>query len=244
MTARELYQAGKLDEAVLALNAELRDNPADRKRRTFLFELLCFAGNFDRAVKQLEVLAQEGPEAMTGTLLYRAAIAAERTRHELFEKKDYPRTESAGEPKGVCNGAPFEAIADADPRIGARLEVFAAGQYLWIPLAHIASVEVQPPKRLRDLLWAPALVRTGPAFKDKELGEVLLPVLCPFSFRHADDAVRLGRATVWEEQQDGNPVPVGQKMLLVDGEELPILELRRLEIAGAEEAPQSHASAQ
>jgi type VI secretion system protein ImpE len=243
MTARELYQAGKLDEAVLALNNELRDNPADKKRRTFLFELLCFAGNYDRAEKQLDILAQDGPEAMTGTLLYRAAIAGERTRQELFEKKDYPKTEGA-EPKGTCNGQAFESITDADPRIGARLELFAAGQYLWIPLAHIASIEIQPPKRLRDLLWSPALVRTGPAFKDKELGEVLIPVLSPFSFRHPDEAVRLGRATVWEEQ-DGVQIPVGQKMLTVDGEDIPILELRRLEIAQAEEeAPQSHATAQ
>jgi type VI secretion system protein ImpE len=59
-----------------------------------------------------------------------------------------------------------------------------------------------------------------------------------------DDAVRLGRATVWEEQEGGDVVPFGQKMLLVDGEEFPLLELRHLEIAGAEEASQSHASAQ
>lgn len=243
MTARELYQAGKLDEAVLALNNELRDNPTDKKRRTFLFELLCFAGNFERAEKQLDVLAQDGPEAMTGTMLYRAAISAERSRQELFDKKDYPRTEGAS-PKGTINGAAFESIADADPRIGPRLEVFAAGQYIWIPFAHIALVEIQPPKRLRDLLWAPALVRTGPAFRDKELGEVLIPVLSPFSFRHADENVRLGRATVWEEQ-DGTEIPFGQKMLSVDGQEMPILELRRLEIAQAEEeAPQSHATAQ
>ena len=243
MTAKELYQSGKLDEAVLALNAELRDNPADKQRRTFLFELLCFAGNFDRAEKQLDILAQESPDALTGTMLYRAALAAERTRHELFEKKDYPRTAAATEPRGVCNGKAFESITDSDARVGARLEVFAAGQYMWIPLVHIASMEMPPPKRLRDLLWAPALIRTGPAFQDRELGEVLVPVLAPFSFRHPDNAVRLGRATVWEDQ-GGEAIPFGQKMLLVDGEELPILELRRLEIAGSEESPQSHASAQ
>jgi type VI secretion system protein ImpE len=38
MKAQELFQAGKLDEAVQALGAELRENPADAKRRTFLFE--------------------------------------------------------------------------------------------------------------------------------------------------------------------------------------------------------------
>ncbi len=246
MTARELYQAGQLDEAVLALNAEIRDNPADKKRRTFLFELLCFAGNFDRAEKQLDILAEESPDAYTGTLLYRAAMHAERTRKELFEKKDYPSTGVLGDGlRGTLNGTPFESISDSDPRIGPRLEVFAAGRYIWIPIAHIASVEIQPPKRLRDLLWAPALIRTGPSFKDQELGETLMPVLSPFSYQHRDDAVRLGRATVWEDQESGEPVPFGQKMLLVDGEEFPILEIRRLEIAGAEEeTPQSHATAQ
>src|SRR5207248_6732782 len=108
MTARELYQAGKLDEAVQALNAELRDNPSDTKRRTFLFELLCFAGNYDRAEKQLDILSQASPEAMTGAMLYRAALHAERTRHELFEKKDYPSSASTGEPGGTLNGKPFE----------------------------------------------------------------------------------------------------------------------------------------
>src|SRR6267154_71755 len=133
MTARELYQAGKLDEAVLALNAELRDNPADSKRRTFLFELLCFAGNFDRAEKQLDILSQASPDAMTGSMLYRACLHAERTRHELFEKKDYPTTEAAvTEARGALNGKPFESLMDSDPRIGARMEVYAAGQYTWI----------------------------------------------------------------------------------------------------------------
>ena len=78
MNAKELYQAGRLAEAVQAVGAELRDNPADTHRRTFLFELLCFAGDYDRAAKQLDILAQEGAQAEMGTLVYRAAIQAER----------------------------------------------------------------------------------------------------------------------------------------------------------------------
>lgn len=242
MTAAELYREGRLSAAIQALGVELRDNPADQKRRTFLFELLCFAGEYDRAEKHLQVLADASQDAMTGTLLYRAALAAERTRNDLFAKKDYPAAPS--EPvSGTLNGKPFETLEDADPRVGVRLELYAAGQYMWMPLANVASIEIQPPKRLRDLLWAPALVRTGPKFRSLELGEVLIPVLSPFSFRHSDDNVRLGRATVWEEQ-DGETVPFGQKTLLVDGEDLPFLELRKLEIAESEEASRSHASAE
>ncbi len=242
MTAAELYRNGRLSDAIQALGVELRDNPTDAKRRTFLFELLCFAGEYDRAEKHLNILSDANRDAATGALMYRAALAGERTRNELFEKKDYP-TAPAEPVTGTLNGKPFESLEDADPRIGPRLEIYAAGDYMWLPLAHIASIQLQAPRRLRDLLWAPALVRTGPKFRTLELGEVLVPALSPFSFRHSDDAVRLGRATVWEE--DGaEVVPFGQKMLLVDGEEFPLLELRQLEIAGAEETSQSHASAQ
>ncbi len=244
MNSKELFQAGKLTEAIQALGAELRQDPSDNRRRTFLFELLCFAGEYDRAEKHLDVLAQAGKDAEMGALLYRAALHAERTRDELFRKQEYPRAApgaTAAQPvSGSLNGKPFEALTDGDPRIGARLEVYAAGQYMWIPLAHIASMEMQPPRRLRDLIWAPALVRAGPAFKDAELGEVLVPVLAPFSYRHPNDDVRLGRLTEWQETGDGEDAPVGQKMLLVDGEDFPILELRKLEIAAPDTA---HATA-
>jgi type VI secretion system protein ImpE len=241
MTARELYQAGRLGEAIQALNAELRDNPADTQRRTFLFELLCFAGNYDRAEKQLDILAQEGSNAQMGALLYRGALNAERTRCELFLQGNTTPTDTKVAATGVWNGRPFAQIEDADPRIGPRLEMFAAGQYLWVRFDHIASIEMEAPMRLRDLLWIPAKVRTGPAFRGRELGEVLLPVLTPLSFREEDDALKLGRATEWRELPSGETAPVGQKLLLIDGEEAPFLELRRLEIHPAVAADQ-HAS--
>jgi type VI secretion system protein ImpE len=58
----------------------------------------------------------------------------------------------------------------------------------------------------------------------------MLPVLSPFAWQNPDDAVRLGRATVWEEQESYDAqIPVGQKMWLADDEEIPFLELRSLE---------------
>jgi type VI secretion system protein ImpE len=229
MSARELFQAGRLTEAIQALGAEVRDNPTDTKRRTFLFELLCFAGDYDRARKHLELLAKENQKAGMGALLYEACMHSERTRLEVFEKKEYPNA-PAGEAnlKGTLNGQPFADIRDADPRIGPRLEVFTAGSYLWIPLEHVDSIEMQAPKRLRDLLWSQVLVKTGPGFRGVELGECLLPVLAPHSYRHSDGNVQLGRTTVWEEV-DGVEIPFGQKLLLVDGEEFPVLEIRKIE---------------
>jgi type VI secretion system protein ImpE len=94
---------------------------------------------------------------------------------------------------------------------------------------------MEAPKRVRDLIWIPAILKTGPKCGGLDLGEVMIPALTPFAFRHADNAVRLGRQTVWEEAHD-IVAPVGQKLLLVDGEEFPILEVRTLEFPVAAEA--------
>jgi type VI secretion system protein ImpE len=236
MNPLELYQAGRLMDAMKALSAELRDNPTDARRRTFLFELLCFAGEWERADKQLEVLGQAGPESEMGVLLYRSALFAERQRHDLFQRGELPTEQenTEAERNGVVNDKPFTYFADADPRMGARLELFAAGNYLLLPIEHVASIQIPPPKRLRDLIWTPAAVRTTPSFKGSELGEVLLPVLAPFSWRHPEEAVRLGRMTVWEKTDGAEfQVPFGQKVWQVDDEDVPFLELRALEFNSA-----------
>ncbi|MBC8164496.1 MAG: tetratricopeptide repeat protein, partial [Bryobacteraceae bacterium] len=179
MTARELFQAGQLNEAIKALGAEVRDNPTDTRRRTFLFELLCFAGEYDRAEKHLNMLADGNKENQMGAVVYFSALHAERLRLEKFKEKDLATDPPAQTFAGTLNGEPFESVVDADPRLGARLELFAAGAYMWLPFEHIVSIETETPKRLRDLLWIPALVQTGPEFQDRELGEVLIPVNYP-----------------------------------------------------------------
>lgn len=233
MNPQELYRAGHLTDAIKALSAELRENPTDVRRRTFLFELLCFAGEYERADKQLEVLAQAGPQSEMGVLLYRSALYAERQRQDVFERGEFPSEpaeDDSPDRGGTANGKSFRFFSDADPRTGAKLEIFAAGNYLLLPIEHVASIDIPPPKKLRDLIWTPAAVRTTPAFKGTELGEVLLPVLAPFSWKHPDEAVRLGRVTVWEKSQASEyQIPFGQKMWLVDDEEIPFLELRALE---------------
>jgi type VI secretion system protein ImpE len=230
VTAKQLFDQGKVKEARMVLTEYLREHPSDVAQRTFLFELLCFAGEYDRAEKQLAVLAEGAAETQMGAVLYYAALNAERLRHKAFEEQSFSKSQGTS-PSGKVNGRAFQAIRDADPDIGARLEVFAAGAYLWIPFEHIASIEIEPPRKLRDTLWTPAFVKTGPAFKGTELGEVLIPAIYPYSWKNLNEAVWLGRVTDWAADDEGNEYPSGQKIFVADAEEIPFLEIRSLEFA-------------
>src|SRR5262249_33151083 len=90
MTAKELMDAGQLGPAVARLGEDLRARPADRTARTFLFELLCFSNDFDRAERQLDVLGNPDGDPL-GVQVYRSLLAAERTRSRLFAEGLRPR---------------------------------------------------------------------------------------------------------------------------------------------------------
>lgn len=225
MTAQDLFKSGHLSEAIQALMGELRDKPADHRRRTFLFELLCINGEFERASKHLGVLADESPDAQVGALVYRSALSASQKREKDFKDQNLPKPAEALARPGRLNGEPFKTITDCDPRIGPRLEMFAAGEYIWLPFEHLGTIAMEPPKFLRDTVWPTAYVTAGPSYGGREFGEVLLPVLYPSTFTHADNQVKLGRETVWTE----NDIPYGQKLLLLDDERVvPYLEIRSL----------------
>ena len=230
--AYELYREGRLADAVSSLGDALRDDPTDVKGRTFLFELLCFSGAYDRAHKQLDAIASADAEIGLGTAWYHEALHAEEQRQEMFRSGDLPEG-TASPVSGVLNGTPFEDLRDADPRIGPRLEAIVGGRYLWLPLQHVARLTAEPPARLRDLFWMPASFDGAPGVGEYA-GEVLLPAMSPLSWQHPDEAVRLGRMNDWWELESGEEIPVGTKLLLVDGKEYPLLEVRELIISSPE----------
>lgn len=239
MDALSLYRAGKLREAIEALGDELKKQPLDAKRRIFLFELLCFAGDYDRAEKHLNVVSDSSPQASAGAMLYRSALHAERERQDMFARGALPMGSAHPSPAGELNGTKFTGLTDADPRIGANLEVFIAGSYTWIPFAYIEAIETEPPKRLRDLLWLPAVLHTTAEFRLQDLGEVLLPVIAPLSWKDADESVQLGRTTVWKDDPEYGQLPAGQKLVLFGDEEQPFLEIRKLTFDHAGERAES-----
>ena len=86
MNASDLFKAGKLHEAIDAQTQEVKSHPTDHGKRLFLFELLAFAGNLDRARRQIEVVNYGEVELDTAVVAYRKILDAEHARRRLFRE--------------------------------------------------------------------------------------------------------------------------------------------------------------
>jgi type VI secretion system protein ImpE len=84
MNAQEHLEAGNLRDALAAATEEVRKQPADTAKRIVLCELLCFAGDMERADKQLDALGQLAPEATLGVALFRQLLRGEQARRQFF----------------------------------------------------------------------------------------------------------------------------------------------------------------
>lgn len=90
MTATEAFKAGKLADAVTAAIEQVKASPADRVKRFFLAELLVFAGDLERADKQLDVLFQPDAPDVVAITLFRQLVRAETARREVFTQGRLP----------------------------------------------------------------------------------------------------------------------------------------------------------
>jgi type VI secretion system protein ImpE len=84
MNASEHFDAGNLKDAIAAALEEVKKAPADTGKRNFLAELLCFAGDLERADKQLDALGHQDPQVMVGVSLFRQLIRAEQARQQFY----------------------------------------------------------------------------------------------------------------------------------------------------------------
>ncbi len=261
MKAKELYEAGKLDEAIAASVAEVKRHPADASPRWLLCELLCFSGAWERVDKHLDLLGTQDPEMVAPISLFRQLIRAEQAREDFrregrlpeFMGKPSPRLQLRLEASicireekpdeaadlldraeqlrtpvaGSAAGEPFDDLRDLDDLTASFLEVFTStGKYFWIPIESVRRIEFRKPERLSDLLWRRAHLSVCGGSD----GEVFLPTLYAGSHEESEDQVRLGRQTDWRGG-DASPVRgVGQRMFMVGGSDLGILEIEEITV--------------
>lgn len=88
--AKTHLDAGNLSGAIEAALQAVKAAPTDVRARTFLFELSCFSGDWERAERQLDVIGHQSETAMIGSLIYRQCIEAERKRARFFSQSLKP----------------------------------------------------------------------------------------------------------------------------------------------------------
>ena len=263
MKAEEHIRAGQLEDALTDLQNAIRSKPEDSRLRIFLFQLLCILGRWDKALTQLQLLEQLNSETMLLAQVFRPVINCETLRAEIFEGKRTPiifgepmewvgllvkanehisRREfaAAGELRdqafdaapataGTLDGKPFEWIADADSRLGPILEVILEGRYCWVPFCRIKRIHVERPADLRDLVWAPA------QFVWTNGGEASghIPGRYPGTEKSTDGPLRLGRRTDWSEFDGGICLGLGQRVLVTEAGDHPLLECGTIDLTPA-----------
>ncbi len=84
MDAQAILRAGDPHAALAQLKQEVRQAPRDARLRTFLFQLFCIVGEWDRALNQLVVAAELDATAQPMAQAYRAAIRCEILRERVF----------------------------------------------------------------------------------------------------------------------------------------------------------------
>lgn len=90
MEAKDLFAVGQLTEAIAAAAAAVKKHPGEVPRRTFLSELLCFAGDFDRADKHLDAVGLQDPAIALNITMFRQLMRGELARKQVFEEGRLP----------------------------------------------------------------------------------------------------------------------------------------------------------
>jgi type VI secretion system protein ImpE len=264
MNAEESLRHGDLQAAMSALQDQVRSDPSNVEYRVFLFQLLCVTGDWERALTQLNVAGDLDAGTLAMVHTYRDLLQCEALRQRVFAGEISPmifgepqewvakviealRVDASGKPDkaqqlrleafeaapvvaGTLNGTEFEWVADADSRIGPFLEAIINGRYYWVPFHQISEIRCDEPEDLRDFVWAPA------QFFLPNGGQTVgfIPTRYTGSETADDDLIRLARKTEWDELAEGVYAGLGQRMLVTDRDEYPLLEVRNLALANAD----------
>lgn len=255
MDAKDLIHAGRLSEARQTLVEGLRRSPADEAMRTVLFQVLILFGEWDKALKQAEIIASRDVQAEVGVQVYRNLIAAERERSEAQEGLRRPAFLPRTPPYAERYFSALAALAAGDPAAAAA--EFAAVEAMRPDISGTRNGAAfdgfsDTDTRLADFLeafvheryvWIPIesvreLVIHSPASLFDLIwvpGRItawnglalncFFPVVYPGSSAHPDDRIKMGRMTDWEEAGEGFYRGRGQHIYQVGGEDVPILEM-------------------
>jgi type VI secretion system protein ImpE len=268
-TPSELYKAGKLKDAIDAQMQEVRNHPGDAARRLFLFELLVFAGDLDRAFRQTEAMNFTEPEMLAALAIWRDLLNSERMRRRVFKEGEKPKflvpvtehvqlrldaVKALREGKNDEAGALLaKAAAVTPPKTGTlngnKFSALHDADDLFggiLEVMHMGNYYWVPLENVASIsVTAPKYPRDLYAVSvmlemaNGEDGEVLIPALYPNAHESPNSEIQLGHTTDLREIGHGMSIGSGLRTFFADDNTLSLVEWQELIIDQPEPPPEA-----
>lgn len=258
--AEQSLQNGDPVSALKFLQEEVRSKPNDSKLRIFLFQLFSIFGQWERALNQLDVIAQLDAAALAMVQMYRDALVCEALRAQVFEGKKSPMVFGApdqwlafmiearllaGQDKAKESQAFLKrAFEDAPPSSGTINDQ----AFTWIADADMRLGPVieaiingryywVPFSRLTRIVIDPPEDLRDIVWMPAHLwfdngGEsvALIPTRYPGTEASDDGQLLLGRKTIWEEIEPDMYCGLGQRIFTTDNGDIPLMDTREIRL--------------
>ena len=255
MTAREALADGRLTDAVELQTSAVAADPSP-SARLFLFELLVLAGFLKAARSELNAITSDDPTWPASRRRFRQLLRALSKQNHLGRRPRFlmpppvhakrrwnaARAGEEGdddrgtmwvdradavtpEVRGFVDGRPFLGLRDGDERFASVFEVFVGSRYVWVPFEQVKAVVIPDAAGVVEMVYRPAELR----LTDGRTLNVTLPLVYPLSAEYGDEFA-LGEAVDWTSEGAGPACAFGAKLYFVGEEELPLSQIRMLEI--------------
>ena len=263
MLLGELLTEHSLQPALTRLQDQVRREPANPKHRIFLFQLLAVLGQWERALNQLNVLAEMDASSLPMVQTYREALRCELLRAEVFAGRRSPLIFGDPEPWTALLLEALRLTAEGHYQQAAsmREQAFEAapttpGVIDQQPFAWIADADARlgptleavingryfwlPWNRLARITFEPPQDLRDAVWMPAQLqfangGEAvgLIPTRYPDTDLARGDALALARRTEWREPAPGVYTGLGQRLLATDRTEFGLMDLRAVRLDAA-----------
>lgn len=258
MTAGELLRAGRLSEARGVLIEEVKAKPSDVGRRTLLFQVLAWLGEWDKALRHLDMISTQDPGRTVGVHAFLDIVKAEQERLKVLNRLQMPsvlpeppayfpayqayldalKAGAFDEARGLLDGIdrarpPIAGTANGTPFRGmsdtdARLFAFLEA------FIHERYVWI-PFEDIREVIMQDPGTSFDLIWATASITtwgglsmNCSLPVIYPETFLRKDDRLKLGRLTEWEPLGGGFSRGLGQHVYQAGDEDMAILDIREL----------------
>lgn len=251
--------AGRLKDAVESALNLVKTSPTNAAARTFLFELSCFSGDWDRADKQLDVIGHQDTNSLIGSKIYQQNFKAERDRINLFANGTRPES-MMKLPDYVEDLLKANELVRLGKTDEARMLLDSVEENRPAFPCTINGEKFSDIRDYNDLtmcvfeiiikdtyVWVPFEQVEKIEFLDRKSlrdvfwlqakvdlkngtsGEMFLPSLYVNSWKHDDDLVRLGRSVDWRDAGGEIYIGEGTKLFWMDGNDRSILDIQTVE---------------